>query len=137
MLSYSKLLEPPLGSWKLVFRLCSWGIMRFLRKITKHGGCYIVPTLKGYVSRTKRNYEFSVSVFLKVNKILRKLSVFWGCFARQRGDYFPFHFFKKFAFSRVKRCVFVNLALKIQCQIVKYTLLQTSFLAILPTGKEG
>jgi len=31
--------------------------------------------------------------------------------------------------------VFVNLALKIQCHVVKNTLLQTAFSAILPTGR--
>jgi len=35
----------------------------------------------------------------------------------------------------LKECVFVNSALKTQCHIVKITLLQTVFLAILPTGK--
>jgi len=33
----------------------------------------------------------------------------------------------------LKECVFDNLALKIQCQIVKNTLLRTAFSAILPT----
>jgi len=33
-----------------------------------------------------------------------------------------------------KECVFVSLALKIPCQIVKNKLLQTAFSAILPTG---
>jgi len=36
--------------------------------------------------------------------------------------------------NNLKECVFVNSALKIQCQIVKYTLLFTAFSAILPTG---
>jgi len=36
--------------------------------------------------------------------------------------------------NSLKECVFVNLALKIQYHIVKYTLLQTDFSAILPTG---
>jgi len=31
-------------------------------------------------------------------------------------------------------CVFVNSALKIQCHVVKHTLLRTAFSAILPTG---
>jgi len=35
----------------------------------------------------------------------------------------------------VKECVFVNSALKIQCHVVKYTLLQTAFSAILLTGR--
>jgi len=34
----------------------------------------------------------------------------------------------------VEECVFVNPALKIQCQIVKNILLQTDFSVILPTG---
>jgi len=37
--------------------------------------------------------------------------------------------------SSLKECVFVNWALKIQCHVVKNTLLQTAFSAILPTGK--
>jgi len=36
--------------------------------------------------------------------------------------------------SSLKQCVFVSLPLKIQCHIVKNTLLQTAFSAILPTG---
>jgi len=35
--------------------------------------------------------------------------------------------------GNLKECVFVNTALKIQCHIVKKTLLQTAFSAILPT----
>jgi len=35
--------------------------------------------------------------------------------------------------SSLKKSVFGNSALKIQCHVVKYTLLQTAFSAILPT----
>jgi len=38
--------------------------------------------------------------------------------------------------SSLNECVFVNSALKIQRHIVKNTLLQTAFSAILPTGFE-
>jgi len=34
----------------------------------------------------------------------------------------------------LKECVFVNLTLKIQCNVVKNTLLQTALSAILPAG---
>jgi len=34
----------------------------------------------------------------------------------------------------LKECIFVNSALKIQCHVVKNTLLETAFSAILPTG---
>jgi len=34
----------------------------------------------------------------------------------------------------LKECIFFNSALKLQCNIVKNTLLQTAFSAILPTG---
>jgi len=34
-----------------------------------------------------------------------------------------------------EECVFVNSALKIPCHVVKNTLLQTAFSAILPTGR--
>jgi len=36
--------------------------------------------------------------------------------------------------SSLKKCVFVNSALNIQCHVIKNTLLQTAFSAILPTG---
>jgi len=36
--------------------------------------------------------------------------------------------------DNLKECVYVNSSLKIQCHIVKNTLLQTAFSAILPTG---
>jgi len=37
--------------------------------------------------------------------------------------------------NSLSECVFVNSALKIQCHIVKNTLLHTAFSAILPTAK--
>jgi len=44
--------------------------------------------------------------------------------------------FSQWAKKTVQRSAFfVNSVLKIQCRIVKNTLLQTAFLAILPTGK--
>jgi len=36
--------------------------------------------------------------------------------------------------SSLEECGFINLALKIQCYIVKNTLLQSAFSMILPTG---
>jgi len=36
--------------------------------------------------------------------------------------------------NSLKECSFVNSALKIQCHIVKSTILQTAFWEILPTG---
>jgi len=40
----------------------------------------------------------------------------------------------KIAKIQSKECVFVNSAFKLQCHIVKNTLLHTAFSAILPTG---
>jgi len=37
--------------------------------------------------------------------------------------------------NSLMECVFVNSAIKIQCHVVKNTLLQTAFSAILPTGR--